>query len=49
MLIIQQNAPLQMLNRVLVITDFEVGEAEVVMQLGVVVLDPLRLFKGSDR
>ena len=49
MLIIQQNAPLQMLNRVLVITDFEVGEAEVVMQLGVVVLDPLRLFEGSDR
>ena len=49
MFIIQQDAPLQVLDRVLVVTDFEVGEAEVVVQLGIVVLDPLRLLERSDR
>ena len=49
MLIVQQDAPLQVLDRVLVVTDFEVGEAEVVVQLGIVVLDPLRLLERSDR
>ena len=49
MLIVQQDAPLQVLDRVLIIADFEVGEAEVIVQLGVVVLDPLRLLEGSDR
>ena len=49
MFIIQQDAPLQVLDRVLVVANFEIGEAEVVVQLGIVVLNPLRLLEGSDR
>lgn len=48
-LVVEQDTSLQVLHRVLVISNFEVGQAQIVVQLWVVVLDPLGLLKRRDR
>ena len=47
-LVVQKDALLQVLHGVLVVSNFEVGQSKVVVQLGVVLKDLLRFFKGSD-
>ena len=48
MLVVQQDAPLEVLHRVLVVTDFEVGQAKVVVQLRIIILNLFRLFERRD-
>ena len=48
-LVVQDDALFEVLHGVLVVTYLEVGEAEVVVQLGIVLVDALRLFKGCNR
>ena len=48
-LIVKQNATLEVLYRVLVVTNLEVRQSEVIVQLSVIVLDPLCLLEGRDR
>jgi len=47
-LVVQQDAPLEVLHRVLVVTDFEVGQAKVVVQLRIIILNLFRLFERRD-
>ena len=47
-LVVEKNALFEMLNCVLIVTNFEIGEAQVVVELSVVILDPLSLLKCRD-
>ena len=47
-LLVKQDALLQVLNGVLVITNLEVGKAKVVVKLGIVLVNSLRLFEGCN-
>ena len=48
MLVVQQDAPLEVFHRVLVVADFEVGQAKVVVQLRIIILNLFRLFERRD-
>jgi len=48
-LVVYQDALLQVLHCVLVVADLEVGQPQVIMQLSVVVVDALGLLEGRDR
>ena len=48
MRIVNQNASLEMLDSLRVVSDFEVGKAKVVVQLCIVRIDLLGLFKRSN-
>ena len=47
-LLVKQDALLKMLDGVLVITDLKVGKAKVVVKLGIVLVNSLRLFERCD-
>ena len=47
--VVQDYALFEVLHRVLIVAYLEVREAEVVVQLGIILVDALRLFKGCNR
>ena len=49
MCVIDQDASFEMLHSLGVVTDLEIGETKIVMQLGIVGIDFLWFFESSDR
>ena len=48
MLVIHQDALLEVLHRVLVVANFEVSKAKIILQLIIIVIYPLSFLKGCD-
>ena len=48
MLVIKENAFLQVFNCVLIVTDLKVGKTKVVVKLGIFIVNTLRLLEGSN-
>ena len=48
MLVIEEDASFEMFHCVLVVSNLEIGKTQIVVQLSVIILNPLRLLEGGN-